>query len=261
VKQKKWAVIKFSLGLMAAIFSLESKSFNFTNDFNQGIYWRSFPVQMTRFAVDPNDRENLQSLVDRAVEEWNNSIGRTIWSISDVVNSNEVSGNFIKWSEDFGNETGFDPGRTLAVTVRYNDGSFFNKVVIILNGSHATLRQNFSNTLYKTILHELGHTVGLDHSEQHAIMAPSISSLDTLTTDDINGMEALFRETESKQLTGFTANLNGNSDSNGLKLLACGSVEDINKSAGPGGGNFALSLGIGLIFAILFLRIKKSLLV
>ena len=42
-------------------------------------------------------------------------------------------------------------------------------------------------------LHELGHTIGLDHeSEARAIMAPNIGNLDRLQPDDIAGAEKLY---------------------------------------------------------------------
>ncbi len=240
---------------MIALFSFEGKAYTFTQDFQRGVYWKNFPVNMTRFAVDQSDGELLQVLVDESVKEWEDAVGKQIWSISPVENSSNYHGNYIRWSYNFAAETGYDATRTLAVTIRYNSGSYFEQVVIILNAQITYLRTNFGGALKKTILHELGHTVGLDHSSESAIMAATLGSISSLQNDDVSGMNALIDETNHRQQTGFVANQNESSESN--KVAACGSIEDIASGGGSGGNQFLQSLLLGIVLA-LFARHLKS---
>lgn len=240
---------------MIALFSFEGKAYTFTQDYQRGIYWKSFPVNMTRFAVDQSDGALLQTIVDESVSEWESATGKEIWNISPVENSSNYRGNYIRWSYNFAAETGYDATRTLAVTVRYNSGTYFEQVVIILNAQITYLRSNFGGALKKTILHELGHTVGLDHSDQQAIMAATLGTISTLQNDDVSGMNALIDETLYRQQTGYVANQNQSSESN--KIAACGTIEDIASGGGGGGIQFLQSLLMGVVLALIARNLKS----
>lgn len=239
------------LSLMAFLFLLTFKSnqvnaYAFTQDFKNGFYWANFPIVMNKFAPVASDAKLLEDLANQAVEEWENVIGKNIWQMTAVQNNSNFSGNFIRWSDNFGAETGYDPSRTLAVTIRYNQGTYFQQTVIVLNGSISYLRQNWGGTLKATILHEVGHTLGLDHSEDsRAIMAASLSSTNVLSQDDIDGINAVVNETITRQATGFVSALSPKEE----KVVACGTVENLDKG-GRGINsltNFVGSLILGLL--------------
>lgn len=260
IHTKKLVIGITPLLLMAIFLSTNAQAFSFTQDFTNGIYWQSFPIKMGKFATDPNDGALLEQLTNQAITDWESVVGKSLWEPTAVQSSSTYSGNYIRWSDNFGTETGYDPSKTLAVTIRYNQGTYFQQTVIILNGGLSYLRQNWGNSLKTTILHEIGHTIGLDHTTANAIMAANLSTLTTLQQDDIQGINAVVDETIRRQSTGYVSPLASSSSSqkNGL-VPTCGTIEDVGNGKGPSNGasNFVGSLFIGFL-AIAFIKRRKK---
>jgi hypothetical protein len=258
---KKLAISIFPLSLMAIFLAMilisKAEAYSFTSDFKKGFHWASFPIKMNKFAAVQSDSAMLENLANSAVAEWENAVGKDIWEVSAVQNTSAYTGNYIRWSDDFGTETGYDPSRTLAITIRYNQGTVFQSTVIILNGSIGYLRQNWGNTLKTTILHEIGHTIGLDHSsDSGAVMAASLGATTSLQSDDIQGMNALMDETISRQASGYVSPLSASEK----KVAACGSIEDISRNSGGSGGamtNFLGSLIVGIMLIVMIGKMEK----
>jgi hypothetical protein len=246
---KKLAVSIIPLLLMAILLSTKAHSYAFTVDFNKGFYWHSFPIQMSKFVADASDGDLLEQLTNQAEQDWESAVGKNIWEINPVKVTTAYSGNYIRWSTNFGAETGYDPNSTLAITIRYNQGTYFQQTVIILNGNISYLRQNLGNSLKTTILHEIGHTLGLDHSGANAIMAASLSNLSTLQQDDIQGVNAIVDETIRRQSIGYVSPFSSTTTQKNSLVPACGTIEDLGNGKGPGNGvgNFIGSLLIGFL--------------
>lgn len=237
-------------------FPFKAQSYVYTEDFKTGHYWQNFPIGMTRFVVDASEGPLLEEVTRSAELEWEAAVGKNLWDLAPVVVSNTYSGNSIRWSSNFGQDTGYDPTRTLAVTIRYAKGTYLQKVVIILNGNLPQLKQNWGGVLSKTVLHEMGHVIGLDHTEEHAIMGAYITELSALQQDDIDGANAVVNETLYRQSVGYTAAVSGESETKNASFLSgCGTVE-VTKGGGSGPGNFIASLSLGVLFAFLFSRRK-----
>ena len=259
---KKIAVGIVPLLLTAILFPFNVQAFALTQDFQKGYYWQSFPIQMNKFVTDPNDGPLLEKLTNEAVSDWENASGKNLWNFTAVQTSTTYSGNYIRWSDNFGAETGYDPTKTLAITIRYNQGTYFQQTVIILNGSIGYLRQNWGNALKTTILHEVGHTLGIDHTTANAIMAASLSSLTTLQPDDIQAVNAVVDETIRRQSTGYISPYSTTTSGNKGMLAACGTVDDIGGDGnGPSNGttSFIGSLFFGFL-GIAMINKKKEVL-
>ncbi len=105
---------------------------------------------------------------------------------------------------------------TLAVTVRHFQSTLLGEPDIVeadivvnqaedfdvFDGNLVQFGSTFNKVEFRrTILHELGHVIGLDHeADASAIMAPNIGDLDRLQADDIAGVNALYSGLDNCQI-------------------------------------------------------------
>tara|TARA_R110002072_G_scaffold1989_5_gene16645 strand:- start:101044 stop:101826 length:783 start_codon:yes stop_codon:yes gene_type:complete len=238
----------FSKVIILLLFTTNIQAYRFTSDFLNGFYWQSFPVQMQIFVNENSQGSLLSSLVNQAVNAWESEVGREIYSVPASYNVGSSFGNNIRWSKNFAAETGFDPSSTLAVTTRRTSGTYIGQVEVVLNAEFPGMLTNSGQILYRTILHELGHVIGLDHSEvSQVVMASSLTSATSLQGDDSLGVNAVVDEALYRQSIGFTSELSSSDEKN--SPAACGSVD---LGGGDGGGlpNILLSLFLGFILIL-----------
>ena len=263
-EEKKMKIIL--LPWMAFLIMSSAYGFNFTEDIMQGFYWEKFPLKI-RLIVRPNDdKDLLVRMITESENVWEDALGINLWDIEVTENTTDLSGNYIINSDEFYADTGYDSYGTLAVTIRYNQGTFLSRVQIIINNEIDFLRQNFTGSLYKTIVHEFGHIIGLDHSEEEAIMAPYIGSVADLQDDDVEGGLAVVAKMEGLQATAhLSSGSQGNSTlSSGEDMnfgmdgmpITCGSIEllqgDDDDQSGP------KSLVICLVFMMMMMNAMKQ---
>lgn len=215
-------------------------AYKLTSDFTNGFYWQSLPINITVVESDSNLKSKLEYLSKLAVQDWERNTGLDLWN-----ETNGGTSNVIRWSTNFAAETKMDPASVLAVAIRYTDGPYFAKTEIIINGNHVYNQQN--NYLLTTITHELGHTMGLDHSDVYnAIMAPSLQlNSNGVQQDDSQGIEYAVSETLHRQEIGYVSPLAYQSDEESKSPLSCGTVAvTTSASASPLSGLFSLAAGI-----------------
>jgi Matrixin len=226
--------------LLIVLVSLPALGFEMTSDFKNGFYWQALPIKMSISDSDDNRKNTLKTLAEDAMGEWESRTNLDMWELADG------SSNVIRWSSNFAKETGMDPISVLAVAIRYTNGPYFAKTEIVINGSHP-LNSDLHNLL-TTITHELGHTMGLDHSRNmNAVMAPSLQDpYRGLDGDDISGMESVVTQTQGRQSTGYVSPLSyeEKKQSNGM---SCGTVA----TKSPQGVGPMFSLVLGLVISTL----------
>lgn len=235
--------IKFLL-----LLSLSSSAWGYslTQDFTNGFYWATLPVNIAVVDSDSSRKSILEDLSRRAVSEWESRSGLSLWSFTSGTK------NIIRWSTNFAAETKMDASSVLAVAIRYTNGPYFAKAEIIINGGHPSLFNPFlkeinEENLRTTITHELGHTMGLDHSENMmAVMAPTLQSpYYGLHSDDLEGLSVAHQEMEHRQLTRYVSPLAYSEESSG-NALSCGTV---GASTGSSANTF-ISLGLGMLIGL-----------
>lgn len=242
--------MRFNIVLLFVIFiSANAHSYSFTEDFNRGVFWSSFPIVMSKFIAIEGEAGLLERLTRESEQQWEDALGLDIWHFDN--NSNSV--NFIRWSYNFGEETGYDPSATLAVTIRYAEGRHIVRTEVILNGELPHLRQNFSSILKKTILHELGHTIGLGHTQEAGIMQAMIAQYKYLMPDDIDGGVALIDETFKRQgqtVGQWKSQFSYFGDDENNDAGTCATIRSIEGDGPTGTGQvgfiFSLLLGVSL---------------
>ncbi|MGE3609069.1 MAG: matrixin family metalloprotease [Bacteriovoracaceae bacterium] len=232
--------------ILAFIFCSSSWAYNLTKDFTDGFYWASLPINITVVESDVNRKSTMENLAKQAINEWQTKTGLSLWKFISSTSS-QATPNVIRWSTNFAAETKMDPSSVLAVAIRYTNGPYFSQTEIVINGNHF-LNMNTSNLL-TTITHELGHTMGLDHSNNpYAVMAPTLQDPYTgLNNDDLQGMASAVSETEHREQTNYISPLAYQKENKTTQALSCGTVGIV----GSGGASQSiLSLTVGLLIGL-----------
>jgi hypothetical protein len=210
--------------IVICLMSLPAWGYQFTPDFTNGFYWLSLPIKITVLDKDGERKKMLEDLSQAAIHDWEDSSGLKLWDFSEDGASAGVR-NIIRWSDNFATETNMDPDSVLAVAIRYTDGPYFAKTEIVINGNHQLNR--YENYLRTTLTHELGHTMGLDHSEERdAVMAPTLQAFYTgLHDDDIKGLNDAHVETLRRQTSGYVSPLAYETEQSAIQQpVSCGTV-------------------------------------
>lgn len=226
-------------------------AYNLTKDFIDGFYWATLPIGITVTDSDPTRKSIIEKLSKQAINEWENKTGLSLWNFSSST-SGQAARNVIRWSNNFSAETKMDPSSVLAVAIRYTNGPYFSQTEIVINGNHF-LNMDLDNLL-TTITHELGHTMGLDHSNDIlAVMAPTLQDpYKGLQDDDLVGMNAVHKETIHREQTNYISPLAYQEEQTTTQALSCGTT-----TMAPGVTFHSLiSLGLGLLIGLVGKMLK-----
>ena len=236
-------LIKWSL---VFLFSLPAWGYNLTQDFVNGFYWATLPISLVVIDDNSTRKNEITELAQDAIGEWENRTGLSLWDLTGGGTSN-----IIRWSTNFASETRMDPTSVLAIAIRYTNGPYFAKTEIIINGEHNSFNTGNKNidmmNLGTTMVHELGHTVGLDHSENMmAVMAPTLQyPYNGLHSDDLHGIEDAHAQTQHRQMTKYISPLSYTKVDQSPQPLSCATTSQVGA-----GGNGLLSLASGILIGL-----------
>ncbi len=150
------------------------------------------------------DGTNYSTSVQAAMQIWNSYLGTVQFSPQILAKSftqvNQVNDVYFNDTIE-GSSFGYG---VLAVTLIYTSPSVFEitETDIIFNTAYGwnSYRGSLQSAqdIRRVALHELGHVLGLTHPDENgqsitALMNSSVSNLDALAADDINGAQSLYR--------------------------------------------------------------------
>ncbi len=225
--KKKWhSLLPAYLFFLSFFLQHHSLAYQFTEDLIRGSFWRTFPIPLKLQIASGDSRFSVteQALVE-AIEEWQKHSEIQLWDYKEG-GSSAAANNVVRWSNNFEKETGYAANSTMAITVRYSTPPLLQRTEIIINGQYFGLAN--LDDLRKILIHELGHTLGLDHSEEYgSLMYRSLAlggaSPSYLSSDDIDGLNEVLKYHTQKQSEPIQLEQRKSGSSNPLDGIAgCG---------------------------------------
>ena len=248
------------------LFTNNAYSYRLNNVANKGARWKKLPINMKMNADNSGlPEQDVRNVIQSAMDKWNTNTTKNVLSLeskksnkpaSQVIQANGE--HTIGFSKNFSNDSlGFDPDVIVAVAGQYGNGKEMNNAFLLFNAEAVNWttdentgdsRSLYSDDLASIAGHELGHVIGLGHSEHpDAIMSTSRSSKikRELTQDDIDGANFLL------------SNSSQDAEGSGMSFAGCGSIKNINNNDDINSSQTLVLILMLIPFAIIFIIRKK----
>ncbi len=148
---------------------------------------------------DPVDEQQTHppDAFEKAVLAWQNASNEAIFFKRLTQITKDGDGIFISWSDETNPERPYEVGRTTNQTHLNNEQPFIYRSEIVLQ-CHPRINQHLDveaqkRQLYATFLHEIGHALGLEHTQDpHSVMFHRSLQNDQFTTEDLAQLHRLY---------------------------------------------------------------------
>lgn len=197
------------LGGLAAVALVISMSQTVTSFATFGSTWApgdiTMTLQLAGGAGSQDGSASFNEVASSALSVWNGYLARSRFVAVVAPPGRGGDGDFVNQvffdSSYYGSAFGPD---TLAITTRWTSNRTERvEADVVLNTAFTwdSYRGNVESRavwdVRRILLHEFGHTLGLDHPDEHgqrvnALMNSLLGNLDTLTPDDIAGAQSLY---------------------------------------------------------------------
>ncbi|KXT74169.1 putative Zn-dependent protease [Streptococcus sp. DD10] len=148
-----------------------------------GVRWNQ--AQATIY-IDPNLDETFRQAYEEAISNWNNTGAFNFQIVEDQSSADiiatEMNDSTVTAAGEAQSQTNLLTNRFMSVTVRLN-------AYYLLNPSYGYTYQRIVNTAE----HELGHAIGLDHTEEESVMQ-SAGSFYAIQAQDIAAVQTLYQD-------------------------------------------------------------------
>lgn len=169
-------------------------------DNGEQVRWTKTQVPLV-LKLDNSNQESqtsLKNVIENSINEWNRYS-----HIKVVPDTSDVSGNSLSFVKKFPYGRG-----VLGVTeVKHSASGVIDSAKIFINDdySFSTITGTYRNFLGDVVTHELGHMLGLGHSEvmDSTMFYTSFQGHHSLAKDDIAGVRGKYENTKFGKITGF----------------------------------------------------------